>query len=142
MARIKPNMPVSCYKSYEIRTVRSTQTRPATCEEVDCEHYLHGWVTRVPVGSEWEHLLQQSGRHWAARTVDDAGIVSYAFEPGTPCFKAEQHRVRIALPLYIVRDGDWRGNPTGNSRAHANIRDWADDFATHQDRINTLIARG
>jgi hypothetical protein len=45
--------------------------------------------------------------------------------------------------LYIVREGDWRGNPRGTPpRRHARAADWVDEAMEHQDRINTARERG
>jgi hypothetical protein len=45
-------------------------------------------------------------------------------------------------PLLIVRDGDWRGNPTGRRRLHTKPEHWVEDFKEHQGKINDAIERG
>jgi hypothetical protein len=46
-------------------------------------------------------------------------------------------------PLYVVRDGDHRGNPRGTrDRLHQNPGNWVDDFATHQQAIADEIKKG
>jgi hypothetical protein len=51
--------------------------------------------------------------------------------------------VRLDRPeLYLVADGDWRGNPTGRQRTHQNAADWVEDFGEHQLRIADQVERG
>jgi hypothetical protein len=45
-------------------------------------------------------------------------------------------------PIYVVRNGDWRGNATGMRRVHADGRDWVDDFGEHQIKIADQYRRG
>jgi hypothetical protein len=37
--------------------------------------------------------------------------------------------------MYLVRDGDWRGNPTGRKRQHSRAQDWVEDFGENQLRL-------
>jgi hypothetical protein len=41
--------------------------------------------------------------------------------------------------LYVVRGGDWRGNPRGEVRRHSGPDSWVNDFAEHQDRIARVV---
>lgn len=141
--RISPVGPASAYRSYEILRPRATHTRAATCEEVDCRPHRWGWTTRVPAGSDLERLLRSSGRAWSGRTAEAGGVVAYLFGPGTECFRSHEHRLPVMRPsIYRVRDGDWRGNPSGFLRMHARPEDWAEDFAQHTDTIATAVRRG
>jgi hypothetical protein len=46
-------------------------------------------------------------------------------------------------PLFLVRDGDWRGNPRRTrARQHLNPGNWVEDFATHQQAIADEIEKG
>ncbi|ACU71749.1 hypothetical protein Caci_2840 [Catenulispora acidiphila DSM 44928] len=46
-------------------------------------------------------------------------------------------------PLYLVRGGDWRGNPTGQlPLKHSGPESWVDDFGEHQENITEEIERG
>lgn len=141
--RLQPVGPASAYSTYGFRRPAATHSRPATCEEVDCEPYMYGWTTRVPTGSALEATLRASGRPWLRATAEPDGVTAYLFAPGTPCFRAHEHRVQLDRPsLYFVRDGDWRGNPTGHVRRHVRAEDWVEDFATHTDQIADQIRRG
>jgi hypothetical protein len=41
-----------------------------------------------------------------------------------------------------VRDGDFRGNPTGRRRMHASGADWVEDFAEHQAKLADQQQKG
>jgi hypothetical protein len=140
---IEPRMDPQFYKTYQV-SVRSDDWRPATCDEVDCDHYLHGWRVRVEgTAADLLHAARTSGRRFREERIAD-GQTWLHFEAGQPCFRAITHRTRIGKPeLYIVRDGDRRGNPRGTkARLHQRLADWQDDFATHQQTLADAQARG
>jgi hypothetical protein len=142
--RVTPQGPAEAYKTYQVLAPAATHWRRASCEEVSCQHYMHGWATTVPTGGELEHTIRESGRHWSSATPMPDGTTVYVFPAGTPCFRAAQHRVRVRDDdLYIVRDGDWRGNPRGTAPyRHTRSVDFVDDWATHQQNIADAIQRG
>ena len=143
LSRPAPLMDAAAYKTYEMRSPLSTHFRPATCAEVDCPHYLHGWQVRVEALEERVlRAVQRSGRKYVVRKVAD-GETYLEFEAGQPCFRQSLHRARIDRPpLYIVRDGDFRGNPRGTkARLHQRPQDWVEDFATHQQAIADEIEK-
>jgi hypothetical protein len=140
--RLEPNMPVGAYRTFQIASPIETHWRPATCEESDCEQYANGWRVRVEgLSPEDLHAIRTSGRQF--RQVDVAeGETWLVFEPGQRCFKAATHKVPLGRPeLYVVRDGDWRGNPTRQSFQHSSAESWVDQFATHQDKLAEAIER-
>lgn len=141
--RIEPQMPASAYKTYALAAPLATHWRKATCVEVDCPDYLNGWRVRVEgLDDQLLHDARRYGRHRELPVAE--GETWLVYEAGQPCFRAAQHRKRIERPeLYIVRDGDWRGNPRGTqSRRHARPEDWVDDFANHQGRLADAHGRG
>jgi hypothetical protein len=80
----------------------------------------------------------QSGRSFRELRTEDGRTV-FRFDSHQRCFA--EHRSRAEL--YVVRDGDWRGNPRGTApRQHVRAADWVEDFAGHQDRIKTAHERG
>lgn len=144
LSRPQPLMDAGAYKTYEMRSPLSTHFRPATCAEVGCPHYLHGWQVRVEaLAPELVEAARKSGRRYREQRIAE-GETWLVFEAGQPCFKASQHRARIDRPpLYIVRDGDFRGNPRGTkSRLHQRPQDWVEDFATHQQAIADEFKKG
>lgn len=142
--RVEPQMPAAAYKTYSIAAPASTHFRKATCQEVDCPRYLNGWRVHVEqIGPELTHAAKTSGRRYREMRVAE-GQTYLVFEAGQPCFQAGEHRKRLDRPeLFIVRDGDWRGNPRGTeARRHARPEDWVDDFATHQGRLADAHRQG
>lgn len=129
------------HKTYAISSPIQTHTRPATCAEVDCQHYLSGWVTHVDVSTELgqrqaKYIANDSGRRFQETTgLGDigAGRREFMFPPGQKCF--QEHRVSLERePLFVVRD-------LGQRRVHARGEDWVDDFRSHMDKINQQLGR-
>lgn len=142
--RVEPQMPASAYKTYSIVAPASTHFRKATCAEVDCPRYLNGWRVRVEqLTPELLHAAKTSGRKYSELRVAE-GETWLIFEAGQPCFQAGEHRKRLDRPeLYIVRDGDWRGNPRGTeARRHARPEHWVEDFSEHQGRLAAAHEKG
>jgi hypothetical protein len=141
--RIEPAGPVQAYKTYGLKAPKATHWRKATCEEVRCPAWLNGWKTVVPSDSmQADYIRARSGRHFI-ETPAGNGLAEFRFPAGQRCFGADKHVTPLERePIYIVRDGDWRGNPTGRRRTHARGADWVDDFGTHQLRIAEQQKRG
>jgi hypothetical protein len=132
------------YKTYEIRQPLASHFRPATCEEIACPDYVHGWKVRVEgLPAELLHAAKTSGRSYQEMHIAE-GETWLHFTAGQPCFRASQHRVAVGRPpLYVVRDGDRRGNPRGTkARLHQKADFWVEDFAEHQDRLADAQRRG
>lgn len=136
--RIKPVGSVWAYKTYAIRSPH----RPATCEQVDCDAYLHGWVTVVAADSEQAYYIRtQSGRSFIEER-GEGGLATFTFAPGQQCFGASRHSLpAVGAEAFGERDGDWRGNPTGRVIRHS-PQGWTDSFGEHQERLKTLHERG
>jgi hypothetical protein len=137
--RFQPKIGAEHYQTWKITAPIATHTRPATCEEVDCEPHRNGWVTVVPAGSDLEDLVRRSGRAFTEERRD-GGLIAFTFHAGQPCFQAGEHRVPLDRPaLFLVRDGDWRGNPRGTPvRRYDKPYQWVDDMAGHLDRLHDL----
>jgi hypothetical protein len=134
--------PAQAYKTYQVLVPPTTHTRPATCEEVDCDPYRKGWSTTLSLEGQagMIHTVRTSGRPFTEAT--DGTSVTFVFEPGTKCFKSGQHRIQVKPELYVVRGGDHRGNPTGHRRQHTRPQDWVEDFATHQLTLADKLKEG
>jgi hypothetical protein len=141
---ILPRMPVTAYKTYQISAPLSTHWRSATCDEVECSAYLNGWRTTVPANSRMEHTLRNSGRRWVSEERLADGNIAFSFAPGTECFQSSMHRVRVRdNALYVVRDGDWRGNPRRTRpRRHTSAESFVDDWASHQQELADHYRKG
>ena len=137
-------MPIAAgYQSYVLdRPSTRKFWVPATCEEIDCPDFLHGW--RVDAGA-------LGARHWA--DIEAAGyryeLLDIAadcrqlvFEAGQACFRAATHqRQTMVEPLYLVKPGRG-GLYLGQGRRHTRGIDWVEDFAEHTDKIAGRVARG
>jgi hypothetical protein len=109
---------------------------------VDCKAYQNGWATTVFAGSDDEALIRSLNYRFV-ETKEADGMIRFTFYAEQPCFAASRHRVPIERePLYVVRGGDWRGNPRGEKTTHTRPEDWVDDFANHQDKLATRLAQG
>lgn len=142
--RVDPAMGPEAYRTFAVMSPVETHMRPATCEEVGCDQYRQGW--RVHIEALTPDLLyaaKTSGRRYREEHIAE-GQTYLLFEPGQACFKAATHRAPLGRPpLYVVRDGDHRGNPRGTkARVHARAADWVENFAEHQLALADEIAKG
>jgi hypothetical protein len=150
VTRIEPIGPPEAYKTYSIVAPEETHFRPASCEEVECEMRAAGWVTLVDETSDLGEqqaayirgYYNDFGEYQAAGRVftesrGPAGTL-FEFPPGEECFRA--HQIRLDREeFFIVRGGDWRGNPRRELRQHDTPENWVEDFAEHQDRIDKQV---
>jgi hypothetical protein len=144
MGRIEPLAGAEAYKTYGIRMPLTTHWRKATCAEVECPDHTHGWRVRVEnLTPDLVHTARTCGRRFRELSVAE-GETYLVFEAGQPCFRASDHRVRVERPeLYVVRDGDWRGNPRHTTpTVHSGPDSWVDDFATHQQTLADAANEG
>lgn len=146
MAILEPLLPPNAKKTYSVLAPKSTHFRKASCAEVECAGMEHGWVSLIDERTELgqrqaAYIRAHSGRKFTEER-DEQGRTMFTFEAGQACFT--EHQVSLGRPeLYIVRDGDLRGLPKGGSvQKHVNGEDWADDFATHQQKIADAIQEG
>lgn len=139
--RIDPNLPVHAYQTYSITQPADVLVR-AACERVGCAAWRNGWESVIdettPLGRQQAAYIRgQSGRTFREQKTA-AGLTAFRFESGQRCFA--EHKTRPEL--YAVRDGDWRGNPTGRQRQHQRPIDWVEDFGEHQQRIADQQQKG
>jgi hypothetical protein len=137
--RLPPAMDVGSYKTYQIRAPKTAHTRIGSCESAGCDANEFGWRTVVPLGSpQADYIRNHSGRRF--REVVEDSQCHFTFYPGQQCFT--QHHVQDRPTFYVVRDGDFRGNPTGRRRMHASGADWVEDFAEHQAKLADQQQKG
>lgn len=141
--RIPPALPPQAFKTYTISAPLATHWNTATCADVDCPHYLHGWEShideRTQLGQRQAHYIRkESGRRFTEEK-NELGITVFSFEAGQKCFA--QHRARnMRDERYLEQSGDWRR--TFGGREHANADNWQESFAENQDRLKTITDRG
>lgn len=143
--RLPPKLPPQAMKTYQIARPLPTHWRVATCAEVDCGAWQHGWKTVLDVAKKIgqtraNYIRLHSGR---AFTVEQVGtLVTFTFSAGQRCFT--QHLVPVGRePLFAVREGDWRGNPRGTEPVRfTSARQFVDDFGEHQERLADRLKKG
>lgn len=150
--RLNPALPAHAYKRYSIASPISTHTRAATCAEVECDEYLHGWATtidlehRLPNGltgrDQADYIRARSGRRFTELRISDS-MISFRFEPGQAGF-GHEHRVPLDRPeWFLVKPGDHRVRLRPDEIfKHSSADSWVDDFATHQQRLDKAINGG
>lgn len=141
--RLEPAGRPQDYRTFGIVVPQdSSHYLPASCEDVDCEHWTNGWRTAVPAGGKDESIIRGTGLPFT-HTVE-GGFSVFTFSPGTPCFRSRTHRVRTEHPgIFVRREGDWRGNPRGvPAKVHQRPDDWVEDLAEHSDAVKTNLERG
>jgi hypothetical protein len=133
------------YTTYQVSMPLRTHWRPATCEEIRCGPYLHGWVTTVDLDTDlgrrqYEFITHDKERRYSVQRVS-VTLVKFAYAPGFPCFNRSRHRLPLERPAkFIVAHGDFRRYL--GSRVHASAEDWTEDFSIHQDKLRTALERG
>jgi hypothetical protein len=141
-------MEAANYKTYTWQAPLRTHFRPATCEEIDCEAYIYGWVSTFDLSTDlglkqYEHCRRDKERSFSMQRVS-MNMVKFIYKPGNRCFRSKDHRAPIGKPpRFLVVGGDWRGNPRGTpTRVHRNGMEWAEDFAEHQQTLAERMSRG
>lgn len=139
--RLEPALPAEHMRTYEIRAPIKTHFRPATCAEIQCPGHVNGWCSLIDetaeLGQRQAHYIRKvSGRRFTERSLPN-NLTEFTFEAGQSCFRSGEHQTSLERPpIYIIRDGDWRGNPRATDpRVHRRADDWVDDFANHQQGI-------
>lgn len=148
--RPEPARPVTLMQTYGLSAPQATHYRRASCREVDCPNYANGWVSGFDVTDPEQAracriVREKSGRLFTVQEISGRGgviaNVLLTFGPGQECFL--QHRVQLERePVYFLRDGDFRGNPTGRKIVFSSHVPFLDDWGEHQEKIKTLVERG
>jgi len=133
---VVPALPPAAKKTYEIARPLDTHFRSASCEEIGCETQESGFIVRIdeaiPFGQKQAYYIRHhSGRPYTEH--HENGLTEFVFPPGTECFNS--HNVPDREPAFIVKGGDWRGNPRGDYRVHDTPDHWVEDFSEHQNRL-------
>lgn len=141
--RIPPVGPVQGYRTFQIMAPTSTHRRKADCKEVNCPDYLNGWRVRTDsLDPQMLHTATHCGRKYTELHVAE-GENWLVFEAGQACFRASQHSVPLdRQEIFIARDGDYRGNPTGRVRKHTRPEDWIDDMQENNEKVRERLERG
>lgn len=129
------NVPSHYMKTYGLFR-KPVAPRKATCEEAECADYINGWSCKLQGDDHRVGVIRRSSyRFEEFMTLD--GIVEFVFAPGQPCFHKDSHTIIPEFrELFIVRDGDQRGNPRGTRpKQHTRAEFWVEEFATHLHKM-------
>jgi hypothetical protein len=112
------------------------------CEQVACPAWRDGWEStideRTDLGkAQAAYIRTRSGRTFREMRTE-AGLTVFRFDSGQRCFAEHQTRPE----LYVVRDGDFRGNPTGRRRVHSRAADWVEHMQEEFGRFDEDRRRG
>ena len=139
--RIPPVGRAADYQTFAILRPSDLAER-AACEEVGCGAYRNGWETgadeRTAHGAAIGAYIRNRSRRDFTECKRGDGWTIFRFKSGQRCF--QEH---LTVPqIFRVRDGDWRGNPTGRRRDHVNPADWVEDFGLHQIKVAEQVQGG
>ena len=137
--------PVQLMRTYQIAQPLQTHYREAGCAEVACPAHAAGWrmgydLTDPERRAAARWIRDTSGRSYTYELLEGGTKIIFTFPAGQQCFK--KHRVPLERePFYVVRAGDFRGNPDGQRirhRADTFIDAWENDL----DKLNTRREQG
>jgi hypothetical protein len=132
-------------QTYAIRVPKSAW-REATCAEVECEAYEHGWRTAIDestdLGQQQAHYIRQDHTRKHSESRTEAGMSVFDFEPGQRCFREHKTRDDRIDDVYAKHNGDFRGNPDGRIIKLPSAQAWVDDFGEHQERLSDEMKEG
>ena len=92
---------------FRIAMPTKTHRDPATCRDVDCIHYLHGWQTVVGLGSPQEVYIRTRSKRSFRVEQTSATILTFVFEAGQRCFR-EHTALNGREPFYLHETADGR----------------------------------
>ena len=85
---------------YQITWPKDSHFRKATCEEVDCPHFMGGWITRVVIGSPQDKYIKQDKSRKQVGVKTTEAEIDYYYEPGQECFRP--HTLKIERPPFFT----------------------------------------
>lgn len=144
--RFEPSLPAHAYRTFAIAAPIPTHFRAGTCAEADCAAYESGWRSLIDesaeLGQKQAHYIRNQAGRAFTETRDEAGVTVFEFPAGQTCFR--EHQVPLERDArYLVRGGDWRGDPRGEgTREHLRPDLWVEEFAENLDSLATARERG
>lgn len=145
LSRVAPKMAAGAYQTYAVVRPARTHWRRGTCVQVGCEKRERGWRQTIdlntPLGQDQaRYIKQHSGRSYT-KIGQLNGIVELEFAAGQDCFA--EHKVPLDRDsLFLLKGGDWRGNPRGTAPRKLSPVAWRDNFGENQEKLAELAQRG
>ncbi len=126
---------------FTIAVPLATHWGPATCEDVDCPHYLLGWQTIVPNDGPEAAYIRGGWKRYPGRTslkyteeLTPEGLVCFTFEAGQTCFR--QHIFQNGRPPIFAHQ-----RPAGEARVLRPL-DFNDAMNEEVYKVNKAIEEG
>lgn len=118
---------------FRISLPLATHWGPATCEDVDCEHYLKGWITIVPsVGPQADYIRKSSKRKFKEEKTPE-GMSKFIFSSGQKCFR--EHKFPNGRPHI------WSHHKGQHNRI-MQPRDFKDLMSEEAYKVNQELQKG
>lgn len=148
--RIQPSLGPEHMRSYTMSLPLSSHWSKVSCEEYECDDFLHGFALTIDVRTELGQRQHDYLTHDRSRTYSMQRVDLYTFKflypAGTPGFDGPKHDHYLPNgrdPFWLVQGGDWRGNPRQTpTRLHTRGEFWVEDFAGNQEAIAQIQKRG
>lgn len=123
---------------YKIDRPLATHWRVASCEEVECQNYLNGFILPIDESSDLgqrqaAYLRNSQTRHFTERH-GDGGITLFVFERGTRCFAV--HKLPRDEPPNFLQIRPMQGVQ------RQPFVEWAERYNDQAERINVRIRSG
>ena len=122
---------------FEANWPSRTHWRKATCREVNCSHYVNGWVTRVAPGSPQDlYIRGDTERQHKLERGEEFNF--YTFEPGQRCYRSGQHRIKLDRGPWLTKNqpGKEWGRLELNAMDH---NQWTDEFNEEAYQANKFL---
>lgn len=156
LTRVEPVGPTQAYKTFAVRSPLSTHYRRATCEEIDCPDYLHGWYLKIEgTPEDLLYTARNSGRKYTIGEVlielkdDEDNVVSteifkaFIFEAGQACFRASTHVKSLERPeFFFAGRGDHRSFSIRKAQQFERPDQFVESFEDHLARIRHALQQG
>lgn len=116
------NTNIRLANNYSASRPVSTHWREATCQEVDCLHYLQGWETKIDISTElgkaqYNYIIHKSGKRGKGK--QDGNMITFIFFPEQKCFR--EHKLPLDRePILTIQKG--------HDRRIARAGEWHDDM--------------
>lgn len=136
--------PVEHQRTFQIDQPLESHFRRATCQEVECKAYAFGWKMGFDLSDPDKRAAARAIRDKSGRTfsvVLTGNNIVMTFPAGQRCFQT--HRVPLERePFYIVRGGDFRGNPRRERTVHPTADSFIDRWENELGAVNQVLERG
>ena len=123
--------------TYQATWPKSSHWRKATCEEVDCPHFLMGWVTKVLIGSDMDDYIREVSKSRKYKVVREGELNAYYFDAGQQCFGGEAgtHHKKLERGAWLTKNAATR-NPKFLEQVAMESERWIDEFNEEAHRSN------